>query len=218
MKDYAAPRHRMVEGQLRTNEVTDPRLIEAIGTIPRERFVPERFRGVAYVDEDLEITPGRYLMEPMVLARLLQAAEPKPEDVALEIGCGTGYAAVLLGQLVSTVVALECDPGLAAQADKLVAELGTGNVAVVRGRLAEGYPKQAPYDVILVSGSIPDVPQALTRQLADGGRLLAVVRRPGEVGRATLFARRHGIVSSWVLFDAAVPPLPGFEAGPRFVF
>lgn len=218
MRDPAVARRNMVEGQLRTNEVADPRLIEAIEAVPRERFVPERYRGVAYVDEDLEIAPGRYLMEPMVLARLLQAAEPKPEDVALEVGCGTGYAAVLLSHLVTTVVALECDPGLAAEADRLTTELGADNVAVVLGALAEGHPQQAPYDVILLSGAVPDLPETLTRQLAEGGRLLVVVRKPGQVGRATLVARRHGNLSRWVLFDAAVPPLPGFEAGPRFVF
>ena len=218
MRDYAATRHNMVEGQLRTNEVTEPRLIEAIEAVPRERFVPEHLRAIAYVDEDLEIAPGRYLMEPVVLARLLQAAEPRPEDVVLEIGCGTGYAAVLLGRLVSTVVALECAPELAAKAEGNAAALGADNVAVVTGPLAEGFARQAPYDVILVSGAVAEVPERLLGQLAEGGRLLAVVREDAAVGRATLFLKRHGVISRWVLFDAAVPLLPGFESPQRFVF
>ncbi|MCZ6719919.1 MAG: protein-L-isoaspartate O-methyltransferase [Alphaproteobacteria bacterium] len=218
MTDFSVLRHNMVESQLRTNEVAEPRLIDAIEQTPRELFVPERYKGVAYVDEDLEIAPGRYLMEPMVLARLLQAAALSPDDVVLDVGCGTGYGAALLGRLAGSVVALESDHALAQRADALLSELGVDNVAVIETELRRGYPKQAPYDVILFEGSIPEIEAAITDQLSEGGRLLAVRRPPGEVGRATLALRAHGGVSRRALFDAAVPPLPGFEPGRAFVF
>lgn len=218
MVDYAAIRHNMVESQLRTNEVTDPRLLEAIEEIPRERFVPERYRGIAYVDEDLEIAPDRYLMEPVVLARLLQSARVSPDDVVLDVGCGTGYSSAVLARLAGTVVALESDSVLAARTEEVLAELGTDNVAVVTGKLSEGYPEQAPYQVILLGGAVPEVPQAIAEQVGEGGRLVGVLRQPRKVGRATLVMRRHGVLSNLALFDAAVPFLPGFEPVRRFVF
>ena len=218
MSDYATIRHTMVESQLRTNEVAEPRLVDAIEAVPRERFVPEPMQGIAYVDEDLEIAPGRYLMEPRVLARLLQAATIDADDVVLDVGCATGYSTVVLAHLAGTVVGLESDGALASRADQLMAELGVDKAAVVTGPLAEGYSRQAPYNVILVDGAVPDVPTGLSDQLADGGRLLAVVREPGNVGRAVLMLRRHGMLSSRELFDAAVPILPGFEQAPGFVF
>lgn len=218
MVDYAAIRHNMVESQLRTNEVTDARLLEAIEEIPRERFVPERYRGIAYVDEDLEIAPARYLMEPVVLARLLQNARVAPDDVVLDVGCGTGYSSAVLARLAAMVVALESDSALAARAEELLADLETDNVAVVTGELGAGYPEQAPYQVILLGGAVPEVPQAIAQQLAEGGRLLGVVHQPGKVGRAILVVRRHGVLSNLPLFDASVPFLPGFEPVQRFVF
>ncbi len=218
MVDFAVLRQNMVKAQLRTNEVTEPRLLEAMEEIPREIFVPERSQAVAYVDEDIEIGLGRYLMEPMVLARLLQAAEVTPRNAALDIGCATGYSSAVLARLAGAVVAVESEPELAARADELLTGLGADNVAVVRGALEDGYAKQAPYDVILLGGAVPELPQTIIDQLAEGGRLLAVMRAPGEVGRATLTMRRQGAVSSRTLFDAAVPPLPGFERRPRFVF
>lgn len=218
MVDFAVLRQNMVKAQLRTNEVTEPRLLEAMEEIPREIFVPERSQAVAYVDEDIEIGLGRYLMEPMVLARLLQAAEVTPRNAALDIGCATGYSSAVLARLAGAVVAVESEPELAARADELLTGLGADNVAVVRGALEAGYAKQAPYDVILLGGAVPELPQTIIDQLAEGGRLLAVMRAPGEVGRATLTMRRRGAVSSRTLFDAAVPPLPGFERRPRFVF
>lgn len=216
--DYALARQNMVESQVRTNRVTNERLIAAMSELPRELFVPESQRGIAYVDEDIPIGGGRYLMEPMVLARLLQAAEAGPHDLALEIGCGTGYGAAVIGRLCGAAIALESDANLAARAVTLLGELGIDNVAVVDGPLVGGYPKQAPYDVILFSGAVAEVPQAIMDQLADGGRLLAVVDRGRGMGQATLFIRRSGTVSSRVLFDAATPLLPGFEKQEGFVF
>lgn len=215
--DYAAARRNMVETQLRPNKVTNEALLDAMGGVPRERFVPEAFRGIAYVDEDILVARGRYLMEPMALGRLLQLAEVKPGDAVLDIGCGAGYAAAVLARLAKSVVAVESDKELAAHAAATLADLGASNVTVLGGELNQGTPRQAPYDVIFIEGSVDAVPPAIVEQLADRGRLVTVVRQQG-VGRATLMARVGGSVSSRVAFDAAVPPLPGFEAQPSFVF
>lgn len=218
MVDFAAARVNMVESQLRTNKVTDLRLLDAFETVPRELFVPEPLRGIAYIDEDVALGGGRFVMEPRVLARLLQAAEPGPEDMALDLGCGSGYATAILSRLVATVVALEDDAALAAAANRTLGELEIDNAVVVEGRLAEGYPKQAPYNVILLGGAVAEVPAAIADQLAEGGRLVTVVSAGPGLGRATLMRRDGGVISSRVLYDAALPILPGFEAQPGFVF
>lgn len=218
MVDYAAARLNMVESQLRTNKVTDAALLSAFEEVPRERFLPEALRGIAYIDEDLSLGGGRYLMEPMVLARLLQAAHPGPEDMVLDVGCGPGYAAAILARLAGTVVALECDPELAASANRNLSDLGIDNAVVVEGALGAGYAKQAPYNVILVQGTVAEVPAVLADQLAEGGRLVTIVRDRAGIGRATLVQRSGGVVSGRVLFDASVPALPGFEPEPGFVF
>lgn len=214
---FSAARHNMVESQLRPNRVTDEELLAAFEAIPREVFVPEHLRGVAYVDDDLDIAPGRYLMEPMVLGRLLQAAAPRREEVALVVGCGTGYSSAIMARLANTVVALESDTALAAQAAQTLADLSVDNVVVLEGALVEGHAAQAPYDIVLIDGGVEEMPEAIERQLAEGGRLVTVMRR-SAVGHAMLMTRLGGVVSRRILFDAAVPTLPGFVPAPGFVF
>ena len=218
MVDFAAARWNMVESQLRTNKVTDLRVLDAFETVPRELFVPEPLRGIAYVDEDVALGGGRFVMEPRVLARLLQAAQPGPEDMALDLGCGSGYATAILSRLVATVVALEADAALAEAANRTLDKLEIDNAVVVEGRLAEGYPKQAPYNVILLGGAVAEIPAAIADQLAEDGRLVTVVSAGPGLGRATLMRRDGGVISSRVLYDASLPVLPGFEAAPGFVF
>jgi protein-L-isoaspartate(D-aspartate) O-methyltransferase len=215
--DYAIARQHMVDSQVRTNRVTDERLIEAIRSLPRERFVPERARTRAYLDDDVEIAPGRYLMEPMVTARLIQAAEAKADDMVLVVGAGTGYAAALLARLAHTVVALESEPALAQRASAVFAELSIDTAVVVESALNAGCAKHEPYNVILLEGAVEQVPAALTSQLADGGRMVGVLLDRG-VGRATLWMKTGTALSHRVLFDANVAPLPGFAAPARFVF
>ena len=226
MPAYDAARANMVENQVRPNKVTDDRVLNAMAAVPRERFVPKQLAGVAYVDEDIAVSEGRYLMEPMVLARLLQAAAIEPGDVVLDIGCATGYSTAVLARLADTVVAVESEADLAEAASALMTELDADNTAVVTGELSQGYADQAPYDVIVVEGSVDEVPRALSDQLVEGGRLVAVVtggnrgdhRGVNRVGRATLMRRLYGALSSRVLFDASVPPLPGFDIERGFVF
>jgi protein-L-isoaspartate(D-aspartate) O-methyltransferase len=156
-------------------------------------------------------------MEPLVTARLIQAAEPKAQDLALVIGCGTGYGAAVLSHLAGTVVAVESDGGLAKEANQILSGLGMDTVAVMEGHLEKGYRKQAPYDVIFFNGAVADVPEAISSQLAEGGRLVAVVSKDG-VGKAMLLTRHHDQVSSREVFDAGTPLLPGFERSESFVF
>jgi protein-L-isoaspartate(D-aspartate) O-methyltransferase len=218
MVDYAAARRNMVESQIRTNKVTDAALLDAFESIPRELFVPERLRGIAYVDEDIALANGRFVMEPMILARLLQAARPEPDDIALDIGCATGYATAILSRLVATVVALEGEAALATEANRTLGELEIDNAVVVESPLTEGYPKQAPYNVIVLNGAVAEIPPAISDQLADGGRLVTVVKGDAGMGRARLMQRSGGVVSSRILFDAGLPMLPGFAVEPGFVF
>lgn len=216
--DYAAARSNMVESQLRTNKVTDVDLLAAFGSVPRELFLPQSRRGIAYVDEDILLAADRYLMDPMVLARLLQAAAIRSGDVVLDIGCGTGYASAIMAKLTDTVVALESDGALAETANETLSGLGVDNVVVVQGPLAEGYAKQAPYNVILLAGAVAEAPRAVFDQLAEDGRLVTVVKDGPGLGQACLFRRTGGAVSHRALFDAGTPLLPGFTREPRFVF
>lgn len=218
MTDYAAARLNMVESQIRTNKVTDTRVIGAFEAVAREAFVGPDKRGYAYIDEDLEVAPGRYLMEPMVLARLLQAAAPAAGDIALDIGCATGYSTAILARLVQTVVGLECDRALADGANATLNALDADNAVVVEGALQNGYAKQAPYDIIIFQGAVAAVPDEVKRQLSDGGCLVAVIVDEQGLGRATLIRRSGEIFSARTLFDASTPLLPGFAREIGFVF
>ena len=218
MADYAAARLNMVESQVRPNKVTGHRLLEALLDVPRERFVPERLRGVAYVDDDILLAAGRYLMEPMVFARLAQVAEIKPTDSVLEVGGASGYGAAVLARLAARVVSLESDAALARTEQTLLRDLGVSNVKVVVAPLVEGYAADAPYDVILFSGAAERLPPRIIDQLADGGRLVAVVAPPNEPGRATVVTRIGGALSRRIIFDAGTPVLPGLQLEPGFAF
>ena len=224
MIDYATKRRHMVESQLRPNGITDARITSAMFELPREAFVPAALQALAYIDEDIAINDRasgqkrRFLMEPMVFARLVQLAEIGPEDIVLDVGCGLGYSTAILARLSGSVVALEDDETLRLGAAENLAANGVTNAAVVQGPLADGYPKEAPYDVIFVNGQVPEVPPSLLEQLKDGGRLVAVIDQ-GPVGKASLFSRHKSATSRRIAFDASIGRLPGFEeVEPSFVF
>lgn len=215
--DFNAARKNMVDCQIRTNKVVDETVLLAMEEVPRERFVPDHLQSLAYIDEDLGIAPDRYLMEPLVLARLLQEVGVAPSDVVLVIGSGAGYAAALLARMAATVFAKESDPDLSARAAGLFAELALDNVVPIDGPLLEGCPDCAPFNVILIEGAVDSIPDVITDQLADGGRLVTVIR-DGRVGRATVLTRRAGHISRRTAFDASVPGLRDFQAPAGFVF
>ena len=215
--DYAAARRHMIDSQIRTSKVTDSLVISALAALPREAFVAETHRKLAYIDRPVPIGAGRRMMEPMILARLAQAAHLQPGECALVVGAGTGYSAAVLARLVKRVVALESSPELAKHARGALAALSVQNVAVVEGALTAGHAPEAPYDFILVDGAAEVVPEALTAQLADRGRLGVVMMESG-VGRGTLLFSADGVISRRNLFDAEADVLPGFTRPQRFVF
>ena len=222
MTDFAAAREFMVQGQVRINDVTEPRLTSAMLDVPRERFVPAALADLAYLDRDLPVTaPGsaapRCLLKPLVLAKLIQAATVGPEDRVLDVGCATGYGAALLAHLARAVVALEEHPDLAGDAERNLASAGIANVTVVRGPLSEGWAAQAPYDVIVAEGRCETIAVPLLSQLGEGGRLVCVQGR-GTAAKGMIYRRVQSDVSGWPLFDAAAPLLPGFAEPPAFVF
>jgi protein-L-isoaspartate(D-aspartate) O-methyltransferase len=218
MTDYATARRNMVESQIRPNQVRDPRLIAAFSEVPREQFVPRAARDIAYLDGDLALGGGRWLLEPMAFARLVQVADIAPTDRVLEIAAATGYGAAVLARLAAHVTALECDAVLARSTRQRLAELRIANVAVVEGPLETGYPQQGPYDVIVVSGAVASVPDEILEQLADGGRLVAIVQPPRMPGRGTVITRVGDAFGRRVIFDAGAHVLPGFALAPGFVF
>jgi protein-L-isoaspartate(D-aspartate) O-methyltransferase len=216
--DYTRARLNMVENQLRPNQINDPRLLHAMGEVAREHFLPKSLRGVAYADEDLLLSQGGHLIEPLALARMIQAAAIKSQDVVLLIGCTTGYAAAILARLAATVILVQPDPAAARQVETLLEELAVDNVVVaVSDDVIAGQPSQAPFDVILLAGAVESVPPALLDQIGDGGRLVAVVD-DGRVGKGTVFTRLHGVIGRQVLFDAGIPRLPGVARRAEFAF
>jgi protein-L-isoaspartate(D-aspartate) O-methyltransferase len=217
MIDYAQARRTMVECQIRTHDVTDARILDAMTEIAREVYVPAGKQALAYVDRHVDIggTPTRFMLEPAVFARLLKAAAITPADRILDVGCGLGYSSAVLSLLGRSVVAIESDAGLVGQAASLLASHPT--VSVVQGDLAKGQPRQGPYDVIILQGAIETAPETLLGQLAEGGRLVAIIGE-GRAAQATVFLNVKGDVSSRVAFDAAAPRLPGFAKIPAFTF
>ncbi len=218
MIDFALARRNMVDSQLRTNKVTEPRLLSAMGAVPREAFVPSGRRSVAYTDEAVPIGNGRSLLAPMVAGRMYQLAEPGPNDLVLLVGAGTGYGAAVLGRMVSAVVALEEDETLAKAAEQALAEAEADNVVIAQGPLSEGWAKQAPYDVIVFEGSVEEVPGPILEQLAADGRLVAAITGETGMSVATVMRKAGNAIAMDRVFDASIPPLPGFSRAREFVF
>ena len=218
MADYAQARRVMVDRQVRTADVTDLRIISALLEVPRDMFVPAARRAIAYLDLDVPVNEqGRVLLKPMVFAKLLQATGIGETDRVLDVGCATGYSAGVLGKLAGEVVALEEDAALARGAGETLAQIGARTVSVVSGALVAGWAQRAPYDVIVLEGAAEVVPDSLLSQLAEGGRLVAVVGS-GPMGKATLYRRAGRHATAQPVFDAAAPLLPGFIKPAAFVF
>jgi protein-L-isoaspartate(D-aspartate) O-methyltransferase len=219
MSGFSTARQKMVDGQVRPSDVTDSRIIDAMLAVPRETFVPESQRAMAYLDLDLDVSGGaatkRCLIKPVVTAKMLQAAEIGEADNVLVVGCATGYSAAVTARLAGRVTATESDSALAAKAGDLLA--GLANVTVRAAAAAEGYPANAPYDVIVLDGATEVRPDRLYAQLKEGGRLVGVFAM-SQPPRATIVTHSHGDFGDRALFDAVVPVLPGLERLPAFVF
>ena len=221
MQDFAELRTKMVDTQLRTNAVTNFRILDAMEAVPREVFLSPSLRSVAYADVDLLITESkganRYLQKPMVFAKLVQAAEITLDDFVLVVGCNSGYALAVVAQLAGAVVGVEDDAELAERADELMTELGVENADVVKGALAEGCASQGPYDVILFDGAVESMPDGIVEQLRDGGRLV-YVDGTGRSAQAIVVHKSDGLIGRRAVFNASAPKLPGFEREVGFVF
>jgi protein-L-isoaspartate(D-aspartate) O-methyltransferase len=217
MFDAANARRLMVEGQIRTADVTDTAVLDAMQTLPRERFLPPALAQLAYLDGDVPVRRGRTLLRPMVLAKLVQAARIDRNDRVLDLGCATGYSAAVLARLAGSVVALEEDADLARQAKEALAAVGAANVEVVVGPLAAGFPSGGPYDVIFLDGATEIPPDALGSQLKPDGCVIGVYS-PSAASKATIFHDIEGHMVGRPVFDAAARVLPGFSKPPQFVF
>jgi protein-L-isoaspartate(D-aspartate) O-methyltransferase len=220
MTDFDQSRRKMVDNQLRTNDVTDHRILDAMELVPRERFVPAAQKAVAYIDEDLPVgssDTGRVVMKPHIFGKLVQLAEIREEDVVLIVGAGTGYSSAIVSKLAASVVALEENEDLAKTATDVLVDLGIENAVVVEGPLAKGFASEGPYDVVLVDGAVEVLPEDLTGQLKPDGRLV-VVEGLGGSGVAKLYQKSGDAVSSRFGFNASVGLLPGFSKAEEFVF
>jgi protein-L-isoaspartate(D-aspartate) O-methyltransferase len=219
--DYAAARNNMVDSQVRPNKVTDPRLLDAMRTLPREQFVPPWLAALAYIDEDIPLGAGRVLTEPMVVARLVQLARGRPGERALVIGAGTGYGAALMAACGCDVTALEEDKALITIALRVLPRLAP-TVRVVEGQLSAGLMQGAPWDIVLIEGAVGEIPSALAGQIGPGGRLVTVLAGSGGAGRAVL-AEPTGTpeaprLRAREIFDCNTPLLPSLRPVPTFVF
>lgn len=216
MTDFAAAREAMVDRQVRTADVTLYPIIAAMLAVPREDFVPAALTPVAYLGEHVPLGDGRVVLDPRVFAKLLDALRIGPEDLVLDVGCGLGYSTAVLAEMAEAVVAVEVG-GLAAEAERALADHAVDTAIVKTGPLADGAPEHGPFDAILVEGGIEVLPEALAAQLKPGGRIAAIFVKGGN-GQARLGVRTGDEVSWRRIFDATAPVLPGFAAAKAFEF
>jgi protein-L-isoaspartate(D-aspartate) O-methyltransferase len=215
MADFARRRTTMVDTQVRPSDVTKFPIIEAMLKIPRELFVPDHKREAAYVGENVDLGAGRVVLDPRTLGKMLEAADIQPDEMVLDIGAGMGYSSALAAHLAEAVVALEEVPDLAKEAERALSEAGADNAVVVEGPLSAGAAKHGPYDVILIEGAVQRMPEAITAQLKDGGRIVAIFQE-GALGVVRVGYRIDGQVTWRFVFNAGAPVLSGFEASAAF--
>jgi protein-L-isoaspartate(D-aspartate) O-methyltransferase len=214
--DFAVARDLMVEGQLRPSKVADRRVLDAMRSLPRERFVPAALASLAYIDDDLEVAPRRFMLKPLVLARLIQLAAPIGGEAALVVGAGTGYGAAVLAACGVQVIACEQDPALRELARSALA--GIEGVTMQASPLADGWAARAPYDLVLIEGAVRAIPERLARQVAATGRLVTVIAPAGGGSYAVIAEPSAGGLAIRPAFDAAAPLLPALLPTPSFAF
>ena len=217
MADYAALRTTMVDTQIRPSDVTGFPVIDAMLRVPRERFVPDGARRIAYMDGHIRLGNGRVALEPRTLAKMLDLLDVQPDELVLDIGCGIGYSSAVIARMAEAVVALEDDDTFVNDAETALGDAGVDNVAVISGTLAEGAQKHGPYDVIVVQGGVETVPDAVIGQLKEGGRI-ACVFMEGALGICRVGLKSAEHVTWRDAFNAAAPVLPGFALQPVFEF
>ena len=217
MTDFQTRRVMMVDTQIRPSDVTKFPIIEAMLSVPREVYVPRDKREAAYMGENIALRPGRVVLEPRTLAKLLDALDIQPTELVLDLGCGLGYSAAVIARLADAVVAVEEDEAMAAEAEQLLSQEAVDNAAVIAAPLAHGAAKHGPYDVITLQGGVEEVPEAILAQLKDGGRIGAVFME-GALGVARVGYKAEGRISWRFAFNATAPVLPGFAVTHAFSF
>ena len=215
MFDFSAAREHMVESQIRTGDVTDYGVLNAFRSTLREIFVPKASAALAYSDANISTENDRVIMKPRIMAKMVQAADIKPTSIVLDIACGRGYSSAILAKLAETVIALEETDEAVEKATSSLADAGADNAVVVKGNIKSGAREHGPFDVIFVNGAVSEVPSTWFDQLANNGRLVAVVKN-GPIGRATLFTRSGDSIGDKVIFDASTPLLPGTQKPAAF--
>ena len=219
---YASARFNMVESQLRPNRVIDDKLLDIMERLPREAFVPADQKSFAYADNDISVGYGRKMLSPMVLARMIMALALKDNDRVLDIGPATGYSSAVLNDLCGEVIALESDAALTRQLQQNKIDFELEHTRLVQGNLSDGHAPASPYDAIIIEGAAQWIPEKITNQLAEGGRMVCVVYPEGEnyekIGQARLYTKQARGIVEQQLFDASAPLLPGFVTRPKFVF
>ncbi len=216
--DFEAARRTMVDSQIRPDDVTEPEIVNAFLQVPREAFIPASKRTLAYSEFEIRTGEDRALWTPRDTAKLIKSVDPRPGDACLLIGAGAGYEAALMSHLTETVIALEEDEDAVASLAQRLADLGFDRAVAVEGKLTEGLPGEGPFDCILICGMVERVPETLTDQLAEGGRLAAVVQVDAALGRGRVYTRSGNVVSSRETFDACPPKFKAFDAPAVFQF
>lgn len=217
---FSQARKNMVDGQVHTSGVVSPLILQAFEEVPRELFVSEKLKGVAYTDISLDLGQGRSLLAPIAYSKMLEFAAPKQHEVVLDIASASGYSSVILSKLVNTVISLEKNKRQKDKALRNMQSMNICNVVHVDGEIDKGAPDHAPYSLIMINGAIAKINKSILDQLAPNGRLVTVIKDSEfSVGKATLFTKSEsGVVSSKILFDVAVPNLPEFENDNSFAF
>lgn len=217
MTDFTQRRVTMVDTQVRPSDVTKFPIIEALLAVPREAYVPDASRDLAYVDGPVDLAAGRQLLDPRAIAKLLDALAPGPGDLVLELGAGMGYTTALLAYLAEAVVAIEPDEDLARDAEAALSDQGIDNAALIQGDPTQGSAKHGPFDAIAIFGGVQEMPDAVLDQLKEGGHIAAIFM-DGPVGEARIGVKSSGRVSWRMAFNATAPVLPGFARAPSFAF
>ena len=217
--NYELARKNMVENQIRANKVTDLNVIAAFSNVKREIFVPDKLKEISYNDEDIALSKNRFMMKPMILARLFQSLTLKGTENILHVGSNSGYGSAILSKLCSAVISLETDKKLFEKSIETFSEIGFDNVVPLHGSMENGVLKEAPFDVIFIEGSIEEKPKVLFDQLNENGKLIVVIKPENiNIGKANLFFKLNNEIGNEVLFDAQVGKLPIFRHKPKFSF
>ena len=215
MTDYSARRTMMVDTQVRPADVTKFPIIDAMLAVAREAFVPRHLREAAYVGENIDLGGGRVVLEPRTLAKMLDALDIRSNELVLDLGCGLGYSSAVAARMAEAVVAVEENEDLAEEARSILSERGADNVIVHEGPLAEGAAEHGPYDVIMIQGAVDELPETITDQLKEGGRM-ACLFAEGRLGAVRVGYKVDGAMNWRFDFNAGAPVLPGFERQEAF--